>query len=250
MTEAETESIAEPENVSPVQAAERIMSVGFFTQSDIVDELEIGKVLDGVDALMSSFHAVKHGTDTYALRNVLHAIPAALEVSRGFQLTQYVQAILGTSAKPVRAIFFDKTEKVNWNLVWHQDLTIALKERIDVQGFGPWSIKADVHHVQPPIEILEQMVAARIHLDDCGIENGALKVLPGTHVHGRLSAEQIERFRTNAKAVTCAARKGDVLFMKPLLLHSSKKAITPAHRRVLHIEFAACELPGGLDWSS
>jgi hypothetical protein len=32
--------------------------------------------------------------------------------------------------------------------------------------------------------------------------------------------------------------------MRPLLLHSSARASTPRHRRVVHLEFAPRELPG------
>jgi hypothetical protein len=36
--------------------------------------------------------------------------------------------------------------------------------------------------------------------------------------------------------------------MRPLLLHASSPAQRPGHRRVIHLEFAAGELPGGLEW--
>lgn len=49
---------------------------------------------------------------------------------------------IGTKAKPVRAILFDKSAATNWSLGWHQDRTICVRERIDAPGFGPWSIKA------------------------------------------------------------------------------------------------------------
>jgi hypothetical protein len=68
---------------------------------------------------------------------------------------------------PVRAIYFDKTPDSNWNVAWHQNLTIAVRERRDAAGFGPWSVKAGVPHVQPPVELLEHLVAVRLHLDPC-----------------------------------------------------------------------------------
>jgi len=36
--------------------------------------------------------------------------------------------------------------------------------------------------------------------------------------------------------------------MRPLILHASSCAQEASARRVLHIEFASEELPGGLDW--
>jgi hypothetical protein len=150
--------------------------------------------------------------------------------------------------RPVRAIYFDKSPVANWLVAWHQDLTIAVAERRETPGFGPWSMKDGVPHVQPPIELLEHMLAVRLHLDDADESNGALRVIPGTHRHGRLNAEQIEALRAATPEDLCRAAAGDALLMRPLLLHASSRATAPARRRVVHIEYAACELPGNLAW--
>jgi len=92
------------------------------------------------------------------------------------------------------------------------------------------------------------MVALRIHLDDCGAENGPLSVLPGSHVHGRLAAPEIARWSEHGRAIDCTAARGDVLLLKPLVVHRSSPAVRPGHRRVLHLEFAAEELPQPLAW--
>jgi hypothetical protein len=55
-----------------------------------------------------------------------------------------------------------------------------VESRLPVPGFGPWSTKSGVIHVQPPAHILERMLAVRIHLDPTDDTNGALRVLPGT----------------------------------------------------------------------
>jgi len=98
------------------------------------------------------------------------------------------------------------------------------------------------------VELLEKMLAVRIHLDDCDERNGALRVLPETHRFGRLSSEQIKQLRVWKQETVCAARAGDVMLMRPLLLHASGKSDGNGHRRVLHIEYAGMELPGGLRW--
>ena len=36
--------------------------------------------------------------------------------------------------------------------------------------------------------------------------------------------------------------------IRPLLLHASSAAESPRRRRVVHLEYAADPLPGGLDW--
>jgi ectoine hydroxylase-related dioxygenase (phytanoyl-CoA dioxygenase family) len=125
---------------------------------------------------------------------------------------------------------------------------IPVAERKNVPGFGPWSIKAGVVHVKPPAAVLAGMLALRVHLDDCGMDNGPLRVLPGSHRHGFLSSAEVREWIATREPVTCIARRGDVLAMRPLLLHASSPAEVPAHRRVLHIEYSAQPLPSPLRW--
>ena len=164
------------------------------------------------------------------------------------KVLKLVRPHAGDHSKPVRAIYFDKSAHTNWLVAWHQDLTIAVQNRVDAPGFGPWTTKGRVPHVQPPVTILERMLAVRIHLDDCGERNGALRVLPGTHRMGRLSNERIQELRSQVGEFTCSARAGDAMLMRPLLLHASGKSEGNGHRRVLHVEYAGLELPEGLQW--
>jgi ectoine hydroxylase-related dioxygenase (phytanoyl-CoA dioxygenase family) len=124
-----------------------------------------------------------------------------------------VEPFLGGAAFPVRGILFDKIPGANWKVPWHQDLTIAVSQRIETDGFGPWSVKADVLHVQSPVHILENMLTLRLHLDDCGESNGPLKVLPGSHRSGRLSEQSIEEARRSQSPIVCTTPAGGVLLM-------------------------------------
>lgn len=155
---------------------------------------------------------------------------------------------LGSTARPVKITGFDKTPGSNWKVPWHQDLTIAVREARDVEGFGPWSVKDGIPHVQPPIEILSGMLAIRVHLDDTPADQGALRVVPGSHRLGRIAASEIPGLRAKLGEVTCPIAEGGVMLMKPLLLHASSKLRIGHRRRVIHIEYAPCELPFGLQW--
>lgn len=156
---------------------------------------------------------------------------------------------LENTPKAVRAILFDKSPDTNWLVTWHQDLTIAVRKKREVSGFGPWSVKEGLPHVQPPAELLERMLTLRLHLDDADEENGALHVLPGTHTLGKLDAERIQALRAEIPEHVCTAKAGDVLMMRPLLLHASGKSSIARHRCILHVEFADFELPAGLEWA-
>lgn len=157
--------------------------------------------------------------------------------------------ILGMKPKVVRVLYFDKTEENNWLVPWHQDRTIALNKKLEVEGWGKWSVKDGVHHVQPSVDVLNNMITFRIHLDDSNRENGCLKVLPKTHTLGLLSQEQIRNITTNHEHHYCEVKAGDVLLMRPHILHASSKCIRPKHRRIVHIEYSSYALPFDLEWA-
>jgi hypothetical protein len=174
--------------------------------------------------------------------------PEVVRLAHSPHLLDRVRPHVDGAPFPVRAIYFDKTPQANWGVVWHQDLTLAVAERLEVPGFGPWSVKEGVPHVQPPAVVLARMLTVRLHLDDADAGNGALRVMPGSHREGRLDAAAIEAWRARGTEVLCAAAAGDALLMRPLLLHASGKSTDDRHRRVLHLEYAAGALPGGLRW--
>ncbi len=199
-----------------------------------------------VDEWIAAIEAM--GPKNHGARNLLARSPAIGGAARSAELVALVTAVIGEKAFPVRALFFDKVEGANWQVAWHQDLRIAVAERVDVSGFSGWSVKQGVVHVQPPTEILERMVALRVHLDDCDVDNGPLRVLPGSHRHGRLSDAEIGKWKEVRPEVSCLVPRGGVVMMRPLLLHASSPSKKPRHRRVIHIEYAASPLPEGLRW--
>ena len=203
-----------------------------------------------VQQLQEAIGNAMNSADEYSMRHVLERVPAVREWCDAPTTRALVEPILGENCFPVRALLFDKTPDANWKVVWHQDLTIAVREKVEVDGFVPWSKKEDVWHVQPPVRILENMLALRLHLDNCDEENGPLRVLPGSHLAGKLDADAIARWRESENDVPCLLESGGVLLMRPLLLHASSQAVAPRHRRVLHIEWANEELPNGLQWFS
>lgn len=156
--------------------------------------------------------------------------------------------VLGPASRPVRAILFDKTVGRNWSLAWHQDRTICVRKRIDVEGFGPWTIKRGMQHVAPPFDLLTRMVTLRVHLDDVTVTNAPLLISPGSHADGRIPIDSIEEAVRRRGTRVCMAEAGDVWLYATPILHASEAATAPAHRRVLQLDFAAEELPGGLEW--
>jgi hypothetical protein len=190
----------------------------------------------------------ERGGETYGARGLLQLLEVHA-VANLPAIAAALCAVMGDGFRAVRGLFFDKTQGANWPVLWHQDLSLAVRERYDLPGWNNWSIKRGTHHVQPPPEILARLVTLRLHLDDCPAENGALRVLPASHRQGILSRDAIRDIGDDrARAITAEA--GDALLMRPLILHASRPAQAPTHRRVLHLEFAPDDLlPAGLTWA-
>lgn len=227
--------------------SERVRRDGFAVEPGVFEERALTSFEKSLAAVASGAGVLRRG-GVYAIRNLLEVLPAAHELARSPAVRALVEPVIGADCFPVRGIFFDKTPTAPWKVAWHQDLSIAVRERLEVEGFGPWSVKASVVYVQPPARVLEGMLAVRLHLDDCDESNGPLKVLPGSHLSGRLTAEEISHRREDIEPVTCVVARGGAVLMRPLLLHSSPAPSAPRRRRVIHLEFAAAPLPCGLEW--
>ncbi|MGI9462852.1 MAG: phytanoyl-CoA dioxygenase family protein [Aestuariivirgaceae bacterium] len=169
-------------------------------------------------------------------------------LAEGGSMDRIAKSKLGQDARPVRAVIFDKRPGSNWALGWHQDRTIAVCERRDTPGFGRWSKKAGIIHVEPPFEYFENMVTLRAHLDDCGVDNAPLEIVPGSHLRGRVILRDAKALVKRAGTITCEAEAGDIWVYATAIVHASKAAEVPKRRRVLHVDYSAATLPGGLEW--
>lgn len=199
--------------------------------------------------------------DCIRLEAALAALPTSMpgvRIGNGEQLEPFLDtaaaigeiaaAVRGPEARPVRAIVFDKTAERNWALGWHQDRTIAVKERTYVEGFGPWTVKSGLIQVEPPFTFLERMVTLRVHLDAVNESNAPLRVVPGSHKLGRLPEAQIEQVVATFGERLCLAERGDVWLYATPIVHASFAADPPRRRRVLQVDYSADVLPGPLAW--
>ena len=156
------------------------------------------------------------------------------------RLLQLALSMLGTEAVPFRATLFDKSVAANWQVLWHQDRALPLMSEISSSEWGPWSTKCGVRYALAPRWALERVVAVRLHIDASTEENGPLRVIPGSHESGVLTPREISNIVSGQSFVSCHVGRGGILAMRPLLLHSSSKAVVERRRRVLHIEYADC----------
>ena len=204
---------------------------GFAVLPEILSAAECDRLIAGIGT--SSLTRTKAG-----VRHVMRH-PAIAALARIERLLTIAQELLGDNALAFRATLFDKSPQANWLVVWHQDTALPLRERRDAPGWGPWSVKDGVVYAHAPAAALSQVLALRIHLDDSNIDNGPLRVLPGTHKCGVLRDEAIEKLTSTIDPMACVVNRGGIVAMRPLLVHASSKSQSEMPRRVLHIEYAA-----------
>ena len=218
---------------------------GYAILEDVFTLEETDLIGERIEQANSSRPTFRKTNDLFAIRQFLKEVPQVLPLIFTPRLNTIVGDYFGNDYFVVKSIYFDKPKNSNWLVAWHQDLTISVDKRLDLPGFGPWTIKQDQYAVQPPLNILENIFAIRVHLDDTDEKNGALRVIPGSHRNGVQRAADIEV----DKEETCSVKKGGIMIMRPLLQHASNRSTSAKRRRVVHIEFSNLQLPYGLGWA-
>ncbi|SMC42603.1 phytanoyl-CoA dioxygenase family protein [Moheibacter sediminis] len=220
---------------------------GFALIDNIYSEEEINSILHEIENADSQNDTFRKSSDLFAIRQILKEIPEISPIIFNENLKNLIREFIGNDFFIVKSIYFDKPETSNWYVAYHQDLTISVDKKVELENFNFWTKKQNQFAVQPPIEILKNIVTIRIHLDETNEENGALKVIPKSH------SKKIYRTKTTdwsaEKEVSCNVLRGGIMFMKPLLLHSSSRTTNNQKRRVIHIELSNFDLPNEINWS-
>lgn len=220
---------------------------GFCVINDVYSNEEVNSITKFIDNLDTSNPIFRKTDDLFAIRQFVKEFPKIKELIFNKKLLNVIEEIGGKDYFVTKSIFFDKPEASNWFVSYHQDLTISVDKKENLEGFGPWTTKYNQYAVQPPIGIIENIFTIRIHLDDTDENNGALKVIDKSHLKKIYRPETINW--ENEKESVCNVKSGGIMLMKPLLLHSSSKTKNNKRRRVIHIEFSNKELPNPLTWS-
>jgi hypothetical protein len=186
-----------------------------------------------LDAHVRSLDSIGSGT-----RELL-GFDWACQLARQLRDLPLIRAILGDSRLAVQCTYFAKRPSRNWLVAPHQDLSIPVMERKADARFTGRSEKDGTWFCQPPSEVLSQLVAVPVHLDNNIEGNGPLRVIPGSHRLGRIAVQQIAETRRQFGEVRCLVARRGIVAMRPLLLHASSKSTVDTPRRVLHVLFGA-----------
>jgi len=226
---------------------ENILNNGFTIIEDVYSANEVSSIIETIDKADQSNPAFRKTTDLFAIRRFLKEAPGVKQMIFNNKLEALINDLFGDGYFNVKSIYFDKPERSNWFVAWHQDLTIAVSNKADIEGYGPWTKKLDQFAVQPPLVVLQDNFTIRIHLDDTDEHNGALKVILGSHLKNIRRIEDIDW--QNEPEFNCKVMAGGIMIMRPLLFHASSRTTTNKKRRVIHIEFSRADLPTGISWA-
>jgi ectoine hydroxylase-related dioxygenase (phytanoyl-CoA dioxygenase family) len=238
-------NIAETERLA--QNKSELLENGFTIIENIYAENEINTILQTINRTDSLKPTFRKTNDLFAIRQFLKEVPEVTSSIFTKKLNEIIRTFFGGAYFVVKSIYFDKPEDSNWFVSYHQDLTISVNQKVNIDGFGPWTVKQDQYAVQPPLKVLQDNFTVRIHLDDTNENNGALRVIQGSHLKGVYRPETIDW--SKEKEIVCPVSKGGIMIMRPLLLHASSRTSNSKKRRVIHIEFSNQELPRPLQWS-
>ncbi len=225
-------------------AANSFTTDGYLLLRSVVGPGERARLLRAIAAAESNDGVRQRRGATYAIRDLLWSSTDLRDALMDIGIDQLVSDAIGRNAFPIDAMLFDKHADANWTGPGHQDLVMPVAGEVFEDGFEGWVMRRNGVYVELPAAALSDIVAARIHLDDAPAENGALAVVPGSHTRGRLRDSDLAGIALSEYTV-CDALAGDVLLMRPLLVHCSSPARDPGHRRVLHVVYATRE-PGKL----
>ena len=220
---------------------------GFSIINSIYTSEEIETIGKFIDAQNSSNPTFRKSEDLFAIRQFLKELPEIKSLVFNEKLKSVIKSIADENYFIVKSIYFDKPEKSNWFVAYHQDLTISVDKKENIEGFGSWTSKHTQFAVQPTLDILQNIFTIRIHLDETDENNGALKVVEESHSKNIFIHETIDW--KIEKESFCNLEAGGIMIMKPLLLHGSNRTSNNKRRRVIHIEFSNKTLPNKINWS-
>lgn len=221
---------------------------GYTIIDNVFSSNEIETIIKEIEKESNSSKVTfRKSKDLFAIRQFLKEVPSIGNSLFNDNLKNVLKSLFKENYFVVKSIYFDKPEKSNWFVSYHQDLTISVNKKLNLEGFSNWTNKENQFSVQPREEFLKSIFTVRIHLDDTDENNGALKVIPKSHDKGIVRLETFN-FQNRDEKI-CTVKKGGIMIMKPLLFHASNKTINKARRRVIHIEFSNLALPKELSWS-
>jgi len=219
---------------------------GYSIVHNLYSDNEISKILACIQNATYDDTSVSRTKDIFAIRQLIKKTPELKRLLFNSNMKKLVHELFESEYFITKAIYFDKPATSNWFVAYHQELSISVDKKSEIENYNNWTYKKGQYGVQPPLKILEETITIRIHLDDTNKNNGALRVIPKSHLQGILRKES-DDYKKEAE-YCCEVNKGGAMLMKPLTLHASDRTTNGKQRRVIHLEFCNQNLKKPLKW--
>jgi hypothetical protein len=230
-----------------VDARERLDCDGFLQKDAALSGDAVQRLRRIADAVPSDSWERRADGTPISVRNLHLVSPGLLEVLADAGVLRLAATLLEAEPWPVSAALFDKVPGANWTVPGHQDLMVPLAKRSDLPRYTQWVEREGVVYARPPEDLLNELIAIRVQLDDCAPGDGSLDVVPGSHTRILRAADAMDIERS--RFVPCFGQSGSVLVMRPLLVHRSSPLSGSLRRRVIHAVFSPRSPGPGVNWT-
>ena len=105
---------------------------GFTTINNIYTEKEIEQMLWAINQANQTKETFRKSADLFAIRQFLREIPEIKNLVFNEKLNNVVNQLFGKNYFVVKSIYFDKPETSNWYVSYHQDLTISVDKKLNL----------------------------------------------------------------------------------------------------------------------
>ncbi|MCE2415845.1 phytanoyl-CoA dioxygenase family protein [Candidatus Poribacteria bacterium] len=227
----------ENENPSTLTHAqiEQFNEKGFISPLDVFSEAEMAEHRAYFDQLMEK--ALAAGMNSYSINGWHTTCPGIHDLITEGRILDYVQDLLGETLICWGTHYFCKLPGDVKQVSWHQDASY-------------WPLSPS------------KTVTVWLAIDDAAVENGAMTVIPKSHLHGQIAFEPSTAEEKNVLGQTVhgATQYGDAPFpfeMKAgqmslhsdLLLHGSEPNTSDRRRCGLTMRFVPPEVHAANDWN-
>ena len=123
---------------------------GYTIINSLYSEIEIKTIISCIEHSDLNKSMITNSKDLFAIRQLLKNIPSLKKLLFNDNLVSLISQLSKTDLFLTKAIYFDKPTKSNWFVAYHQDLSISVKTKADVNNYKNWTHKKGQYGVQPP----------------------------------------------------------------------------------------------------
>lgn len=206
---------------------------GFLTGIRLFDDTEITEIRAYFDQLLAQYLAA--GKDSYSIATAHMKHGKVYDLLTHPRIVAHVKDILGADVIGWGSHFFCKLPGDGKKVSWHQDAAY-------------WPLTPSM------------AVTVWLAIDDADVGNAALRYIPGSHLHGELTAQMHEDDESEVLYQSVAdaealgepfdnvLKAGEASIHSDLMLHGSKVNESDRRRCGLTLRYCRAEVTAYLDW--